>query len=205
MATEVSEEAVVGSASGLTPYLVSSRQFAAMIDAGIFPDGAHVELLGGVLVDKMTKNERHCFCLEKLSDLLRKAVPPDWVVREEKPISLDRLSRPEPDLSVAKGDRSAYYQSFPTPRDLALVVEIADTTYAKDRGVKWRSYAAARIGVYLLVNVALRRVEMFSEPAGDGNTAEYRSQQIFEAPDDFPIIVEGREIMRISVGEILSP
>ncbi len=42
-------------ASGLVPYRLTVRQFLKMIDAGIFRDEDHVELLGGLLVDKMVK------------------------------------------------------------------------------------------------------------------------------------------------------
>jgi hypothetical protein len=43
--------------SGLVPYRISVRQFEKMIDAGTFRDEGHVELLGGLLIDKMVKNE----------------------------------------------------------------------------------------------------------------------------------------------------
>ena len=39
------------------PYRLTVDQFLAMIDAGIFPHDAHVELLGGVLIQMMTKGD----------------------------------------------------------------------------------------------------------------------------------------------------
>ena len=44
MATEVN-----ATGKGLVPYRLTVRQFERMIDAGIFPEGAHLELLGGCL------------------------------------------------------------------------------------------------------------------------------------------------------------
>src|ERR1700743_1546097 len=88
--------------SGLVPYRLTVRQFEKMIDAGIFRDLDHVELLGGILVDKMKKNEPHNFGVGSLADLLRPIVEPDWILREEKPIFLGQFSRPEPDLAVVR-------------------------------------------------------------------------------------------------------
>ncbi len=58
--------------SGLVPYRISVRQFVKMIDANIFPEGDHVELLGGVLV-AMTKNDAHDFIVNQL-DLVDSSV-----------------------------------------------------------------------------------------------------------------------------------
>ncbi|HEX8199122.1 MAG TPA: hypothetical protein VF590_01450, partial [Isosphaeraceae bacterium] len=56
--------------SGVVPYHLSVRQFERMIDVGIFPDGVRVELLGGVLVEKMTKNDPHDFTVGQLGQVL---------------------------------------------------------------------------------------------------------------------------------------
>jgi len=50
-----------GSDQGLKPYRMSVKQFERLIEAGAFPDRVRVELLGGVLFRKMTKNDPHDF------------------------------------------------------------------------------------------------------------------------------------------------
>ena len=57
----------------------------------IFRDKDHVELLGGILVDKMTKKDPHNFAVGELSELLRDTLKPDWVGREEKSAVLGRF------------------------------------------------------------------------------------------------------------------
>src|SRR5438128_4021395 len=91
------------SSSGVVPYRLTVRQFEKMIDAGVFRDEDHVELLGGILVDKMKKFEPHNFGVGKLGDILRDIIKPDWIVREEKPVILGRFWNPEPDLAVVRG------------------------------------------------------------------------------------------------------
>jgi Uma2 family endonuclease len=193
----------LATSSGLVPYLVTVRQFERMIDARIFSDGDHVELLGGLLVDKMTKNDPHNFTVGELGEALRAIVKRDRVVREEKPVVLGRFSRPEPDLAVARGPRERYRSVAPKPPDLGLLIEVADTTYLKDRGKKWAQYAASRIPVYWIVNLPERRVEVYTEPSGRGKAASYQSTVMYGPDDQVPVILEGRERGRLKVREIL--
>jgi Uma2 family endonuclease len=189
--------------SGLVPYRLTVRQFEKMIDAGIFRDRDHVELLGGILVDKMKKNEPHNFGVGELADLLREIIRPDWIIREEKPIYLSRFSRPEPDIAVVRAPRERYRTSSPRIPDIGLLVEVADTSYAKDRGIKWRKYATAGIAVCWIVDVPRRRLEVFSSPAGKGKTAVYRQAATYGPHDEVPVIVNGRELGRIKVSDIV--
>ena len=80
-------------ASGLVPYRLTVRQFLKMIDAGIFRDTDHVELLGGLLVDKMVKHDPHDFAIDMLGTNLDHLLPPDWIAREEKSVVLGRFWR----------------------------------------------------------------------------------------------------------------
>jgi Uma2 family endonuclease len=189
--------------SGLVPYRLTVRQFKRMIDARIFSDDERVELLGGVLVDSMTKNDPHNFTVGELGEALRVIVKRERVVREEKSIVLGRYSRPEPDLAIARGPRSRYRVVSPTPLDLELLIDVADTTYAIDRGKKWTQYAASRIPVYWIVNLPERRVEVYSEPSGRGKAASYQSTVMYGPDDKVPVVLQGRELGQLKVREIL--
>jgi Uma2 family endonuclease len=189
--------------SGVVPYRLTARQFEGMIAAGVFPDEARVELLGGMLVDKMTKNDPHDFAVARLGDSLRGLLPLDWIVREEKSLRLGRFWRPEPDLVVARGPHEAYRAGAPRAADVALLAEVADTTYLKDRGAKWRSYASAGIPVYWIVNLPQRRVEVYSAPSGRGKAAVYRDFLPYGPDDEVSVQINGREVGRILVRELL--
>jgi Uma2 family endonuclease len=175
-----------------------------MIDAGVFGERDHVELLGGILVDKMTKNDPHDFSVDAIAETYRTIAAPDWVVREEKSVVLGRFSRPEPDIAVARGPRARYRSSAPKAADLAALIEVADSTYAKDRGVKWRKYAAFRIPVYWIVNLPMRQIEVYTEPAGRGRSAAYQVSKVYVAENEVPIILAGQEVGRLKVADILS-
>jgi Uma2 family endonuclease len=174
-----------------------------MIDAGVFRDEDHVELLEGLLVNKMVKKDPHNFSVAELGESLREILKPDWIVLEEKSVVLSRSWRPEPDLAVARGPRGRYRSHAPRGADLGLLVEVADASYPIDRGKKWRKYAAARVAVYWILNLPQRQLEVYSLPSGRGQHAAYQEVRIYGPDDEVPVIVEGHERGRIKVREVL--
>ena len=192
-------------APALATYRLTVTQFEAMIGAGVFPEGLHVELLDGILVEKMTRYQPHTLTVGQLGDLLRRLVPAGWFVSEEKPLTLGRFWRPEPDIAIVRGRWSDYPRKPPGASDLALAAEVSDTSYAKDRGPKWRRYAATRIPVYWLIDVNGRRAEVFSEPSGRGRSASYRAVGTFGGDDEVPVVIDGREVGRVALRDVLPP
>jgi Uma2 family endonuclease len=193
----------IESGPGLIPYRLTVDQFLAMIDAGVFPERPRVELIRGLLVERMTKNNPHNFAVDTLGDLLQPLVAPGYLVRREKSLVIGRGSRPEPDVFVLRGPRDLYRARDPRAADVALIVEIADTTYRKDRGAMWRLYAGAGIPTYWVVNLPDRQVEVYTNPSGRGKSATYREAAVFGADAAVPVVIEGREAGSIAVKEIL--
>ena len=185
-------------APALKLYRLTVPQFEAMIAPGIFGDD-RVELLGGVMI-MMTQYPPHTFAEEQCSDALERLLnPAEWYVREEKPVHLGRSWRPEPDVAVVRGPRAAFATRTPRAEDLALLVEVADTSYATDRGVKWRRYAAAGIPAYWIADLGKRRVEVFTGPTGRGKSARYQDVVEYGEEAEIPVAIDGREFGRIDV------
>ncbi len=185
------------------PYRLTVDQFLAMIDAGIFPHDAHVELLGGVLIQMMTKGDSHDYSLDAVAQALRALTPTGWILREDKSLQLNSRSRPEPDVAIVRGPRQPYKQRTPHARETALVVEVSESTYRFDRGEKWRAYAAARIPIYWIVNLEKSQIEVYREPTGRGQNAAYRTTEIFGAESEIPVMIDGQDVGQVVVKEIL--
>ena len=125
-----------------------------------------------------------------------------WLVREEKSIVLGRYWRPEPDIAIVRGPGIDI--AGVTPRDdMAFLVEVAESTYPADRGAKWRRHAACGVRVYWIVNLNARVVEVYTNPSGRGATAAYRDTTLYGPDDQTPVLIEGREIGRVDVRDIL--
>src|SRR5262245_44468982 len=196
-ATQPQSQTRPRSSSGVVPYRLTVRQFATMIDAGVFRDDDHVELLGGLLVDKMTTNDPHDFAVDQLGAILVQGIPVEWIARQEKSVVLGRFWRPEPDLAIARGPRERYRSRAPKLADLGLLIEVADSSYLKDRGTKWRKYASAKVPVYWIVNLAQRQIEVYSAPSGRGKSAAYHDAKIYGPDEEVPVTLVGRELVRI--------
>jgi Uma2 family endonuclease len=126
-----------------------------------------VELLRGLVITKMPKSPLHEYVAQMLMDLLLALLPPGFVLRPERPLSIGG-SEPEPDLSVVQGRAADWLQSHPTTA--ALVIEIAITSAEVDEG-KAAIYAEAGIPEYWIVRPDLRAVTVYREPAADGYRA----------------------------------
>lgn len=184
-------------------FRLTSRQCQAMASAGIFDNDKHVELLGGILVRKMSKNPPHNFALSVLNRLLSGLLVPHWVVWSETSVELARRWLPEPDIAVLVGPDRRYEAVLATAADVAMIVEVANASYAEDRGLKWRKYAAAGIPTYWIVNLARRQVEVYRQPDGAGADAAYQQIDVFGESTAVPVVVGGEEVGRIDVADIL--
>jgi Uma2 family endonuclease len=188
--------------TGLVPYRINVRQFEKMIDADIFPEGVHVELLAGILT-AMTTNPPHIIIVTRLATLLRPLLPADRILFEEKPLQFSPRWRPEPDITVICGPDSIYLGRLPRPAEIGLIIEVADTTYSKDAGIKLRRYATARVPIYWIVNLGQRQVEVYTDPQGRGRTALYRGIVIHKEGEQVPVVIDGQERGVLAVADLL--
>jgi Uma2 family endonuclease len=176
---------IVGKRGRLGIYRMTPRQFQRACEADIYGDD-RVELLAGIPFI-MTKNPPHEFVVAVLGTVLRPIVmAAGQEVYEEKSMKLGTW-RPIPDLAIVRGPLANYQARLPGPADIALIVEVADTTYPKDRGLKYRRYAAAGIPAYWIVKLDDRLIEAHADPSGRGRAAHYRSCLTYHEGDRVPI------------------
>lgn len=173
-----------------------------MIREGILTEDDPVELLDGYLVTKMPRNPPHRLTTQLTREALTRLCPAGWFVDAQEPITTD-TSEPEPDVAVIRGDRRAFTDRHPGPGDLALVVEVADTSLSRDRGSKKRLYARAALPVYWIVNLIDRQIEVYTDPTGPAEEPDYRQRQVFETGAELPVEIAGREVGRVSVADLL--
>jgi Uma2 family endonuclease len=172
-------------------------RFQTAAAAGCF-DGSKVELLGGI-VYRMTTNPPHMIAVHRLVDSLGRIAPePRWVVTKEDNVQLGRWL-PLPDSSILRGPIESYGIRLPRAADIHLIAEVSDTTYAKDRGRKYRRNAAARIPIYWIVDLNRRRIEVHASPSG----RRYLSEKLYLPGDDVPVVLGGTCLGSVAVAEIL--
>ncbi|GAA6618703.1 Uma2 family endonuclease [Scytonema sp. NUACC26] len=189
----------------------SIEQYHQMICQGILTEDDPVELLEGWLIPKMPKNPPHRVATKLTRNILEKLVPDGWYVDTQEPITLDN-SEPEPDVVIVRGDTRDYLDRHPGAKDIALVVEVSDSTLERDklgtacasrRTLKKRIYARANIPVYWIVNLVEQQVEVYTEPTNLLQEPTYQQRHDYQITETIPLVIEGVEVGRASVQNLL--
>lgn len=137
-----------------------------MAEAGILTELDRVELIEGELIDRAPIGGFHATTVDYLNRLLVKQVSDDRLVRIQNPVRLGAHSEPEPDIAIVRNRR--YVKAHPMPKDVLLLIEVADATASYDRDVKLPLYARHRIPEVWLIDLRNKRVEMYSQPDEQG-------------------------------------
>lgn len=131
------------------------EEYDRLVEQGCFED-ERVELLHGILITMSPQGPRHATVIENLTMLLVPAVLGRARVRVQSPLAASDDSEPEPELSmVAPGPRPHGH-----PHTALLVVEVAETSLAKDRQIKAGIYVACGVPEYWVVNLPEDCVEV---------------------------------------------
>src|SRR5262249_26845898 len=131
-------------------------------------------------------------------------LPSGWRVRVQSAITTGD-SEPEPDLTVVPGPASRYFDHHPTPSEIAVLMEVADSTLTRDRQDKGRLYARAGIGCYWIINLVDRQIEVYTDPTGPVTNSGYRQSRVFGINDAVPLVLGGQEVAQIPVRDLLPP
>ena len=180
------------------PFRMSIEQYEKLVDSGVFTKRDKLQLINGILVAKLTQNDPHCTADTLCRDALMRLVPSCWHVRSDKPVRLPPGSKPEPDQCVVRGSVRDYTRQSPGPADVGLLVEIADSSVVADRLLA-KMYGGSGIGIYWIVNLVDRQVEVYTSPMPDG----YGNVQVYKPGQDVPVVFDGSEVGRIAVSDIL--
>ena len=106
-------------------------------------------------------------------------------------------------MTVVKGTDRDYLKRHPGPVETPLVIEVADTSLAEDRTDCARMYARDRIPIYWIVNLNDEQVEAYSAPTGPCDQPGYRQRQDYHRDEEIPLVLDGVEVGRIKVRELL--
>ena len=157
----------------------------------------------GNLVEKMTQNPPHSVTVGLCDDVIRAAPPAGWHTRQEKPVRIpSRDSMPEPDVWPPEVTRGTGSRGHPGPADVALVVEVADSTVEDDRAMAL-TYGGGGVSIYWIVNVRDRQIEVYSGPSGPSEPLGYRHCDVLLPGDVVPLMLEGREVVVFPSADLL--
>lgn len=166
-------------------------EFDRMIEQGVFADrpDQRLELIHGEIREMTPPNPPHEDTVDLLNYWSVDNAPRDEVrVRIQNSLGIAELdSVPEPDVAWMRA--RSYRKRRPRPTDVLLLIEVAESSLAYDRGEKLELYAAARIKEYWIVNLPDLCIEVYRKPHG-GAYRESATYQVGEliSPLAFPTI-----------------
>ncbi|MDQ3862080.1 MAG: Uma2 family endonuclease [Actinomycetota bacterium] len=147
------------------------EEYHRMAEVGILGEDDRVELADGEIVEMTPIGWRHVRAVTIRTRLLAEALP-GYYVSVQNPIVFGERDERQPDLALLRAE--ALEGSLPEAADVALVVEVAETSIAYDREVKVPLYARAGVPEAWVVDLISGAVDVYASP-GSGGYAERRT------------------------------
>ncbi len=175
------------------------EEYYRLAEMGFFDD-ERVELLDGRIWKLPPQKTPHFTTVRRTTDVLEALFGAGYEVRPQGPVRLPNGSEPEPDVLVVPGTSSDFIKSHPIATDSLLLVEISDSTLAKDRGSKLIDYARAGIQEYWIVNLVHNQLEVYRQPTPEGI---YMESSVYRGGESVAALnAPGREA---AVADLLPP
>jgi Uma2 family endonuclease len=158
-------------------FKMSLLEFQRLCEIEFFGE-TRVELLNGEVFVKGKQNPPHQQAVRYLSKLLERIYGDSMLVSAQLPLVLE--SPPpdyvEPDIALLNLPLETYNSRDATNKDVRLLIEISDTTLARDQNEKLEAYARNQILEYWIYNLNANRLEVYQEPIG----TEYAVKHIYQ-------------------------
>ena len=176
---------------------ITLEEYDRMIAAGVFdPErDRRLELIDGELREMAPIGPIHEDVVDRLMEwstmMLRGSV---LKPRCQHSIGLPgERSAPQPDITWV--NRRNYRRGRPTAAEVALVIEVADSSVVSDRGRKGDLYSAAGIQEYWLVDVNHECIEVRRQPTPQG----YRQVQTLSGDAEVHPLASPAAVLRLKM------
>ncbi len=183
--------------AALDKYSFTAEEFERLGEAGILRQDARLELIDGEIFEMSPIGSLHAACVNFLSMLLNSLFGKSHIIATQNPIRLSDFSEPQPDITLLRRRVDFYRGGLPTPVDVLLLIEVADTTVIADQKVKIPLYARSGVPEAWLVNIPEEQVEVYSDPV---NGTYQRAEVFGRGAEARSHTVEG---LAVSVDELL--
>src|ERR1700730_2840918 len=163
--------AVTTAAEGFPRRAFTVEDIARMIEAGIIGEDEKFELIEGEIAMMAAKEVAHERIKSALNIAVVRALPDHLTVGVAVTLRLTNTVMLEPDIAVFpkelfKKSSAGFAQLDPGEAD--LVIEVAATSLAYDKGLKARLYARHRVRKFWVVDANERATWVHTGPSGDG-------------------------------------
>jgi Uma2 family endonuclease len=149
---------------GVTRRRFTVEEYHRMAEAGILHEDDRIELIEGEIIRLSAKGSRHSASINRCTTAFTSRLGGTTIVSVQNPVRTDEYGEPEPDLAVLRPRQDFYERETPTPRDVLLLVEVADGSIGYDRRYKLPLYTRARIPEVWIVDLNSNAIERYADP-----------------------------------------
>ncbi|HLH97722.1 MAG TPA: Uma2 family endonuclease [Xanthobacteraceae bacterium] len=179
--------AVTTAAEGFPRRAFTVEDIARMMAAGIIHEDEKFELIEGEIVMMAAKGVAHERIKSALIVSIARALPEHLTLGTETTLHLTNTTMLEPDIAVFPRDlfnKSASGFAQLDPGEAELVIEVAVSSLAYDKGLKARLYARHRVKEFWVIDAGERTTWVHTGPSGDGWTSivKHGPQDTLTAP-----------------------
>ncbi len=182
----------------LKKHRFSVENWRKMGEFGIFPSDARLELIEGEVIDMSPIGSLHGSQLKRLTHWFKLRTGEETIISVQDPLRLGDFSEPQPDLMLLRPRDDFYAQEHPTPKDVLLLVEVADSTLERDRDIKMPLYARYGVAESWLLNLQEACIEVYTNPSSQG----YADRHIARKGEELSLSLLPN--LRVMVGDILA-
>jgi Uma2 family endonuclease len=148
------------------PHRFTVAEFERICAANALEEGKRYELLEGEIFEMTPMGDGHAAFVMNLNERIILQLHTRAKICPAIPmVILAEESQPEPDFMLIPIE--LYADRKPQIDEVALVIEISDSTLEKDQNKKLRVYARNGIRDYWIVNVQESQLEVYRNPVGE--------------------------------------
>jgi Uma2 family endonuclease len=161
--------AVTTAAEGFPRRAFTVEDISRMMEAGVLHEDEKFELVEGEIVMMAAKGLAHERIKSALTVGVSRALPNNMAIGVEATLRLTNMIMLEPDIAVFP--KQLFKRSTPfvqlDPGEAYLVIEVAASSLAYDKGLKARLYAPHRVREFWVIDANTGTTWVHTGPSGD--------------------------------------
>ncbi|WP_459557056.1 Uma2 family endonuclease [Lacunimicrobium album] len=181
------------------------KEYERLHDEGFIHPDERTELIRGEIRSMQAIGAAHMIATGELGFRLESGLPRNrFGIVNQGALRL-KDSTPQPDIYVIRGSRHSFGNKIPEGAAVCLLVEVADSSLAVDRGEKLGLYAENQISEYWIVNLIERQVEVMTGPYRDAIGPWKYNDRIIYTEDQSVTFQTGNDSVEIPVSSLMIP
>ena len=167
----------------LSRRLLSTEEYHSMAKAGILLPDEKVELIRGEIITMSPIGNKHAYVVDQLNRVLFSKLFDKALIRVQNPVSLDKYTEPEPDITIAKLPFQQYKTKHPQADDIHFLIEVSGSSFEFDKEVKIPLYAYMGIPEVWLVNLEKNEIEVHKTL----QHTTYQQLEVYKIGEEIPL------------------